>query len=461
MTAMPRVLVVEDDPVLRDALCDTIAFGGFPVRAAGDGREALALLGRHPVDLIVSDVQMPGMTGEGLLRAVRAAHPKLPVVLMTAYGSVERAVSAMREGAADYLVKPFSAEVLLEKLLSLQPSNLTSATMIAQDPAMRRVCSLADCVAESDATVLITGESGTGKEVLARYLHQRSPRSAQPMLAINCAAIPENMLESILFGYEKGAYTGAYQARPGKFEQANGSTLLLDEISEMDLALQAKILRVLQEKEVERLGGSRPVRLDVRVIATTNRRLAEAVADGRFREDLYYRLMVFPLHLPPLRERPEDILPLVESFLQRYAASTTAAMGLSAAVVDKIRSHAWRGNVRELENCIQRALLLAGSGPIQAEHVCFAETPTFGGRGSVDPFPEPATGPALPAAVLSGELREKEQDLIIAALQAAGGQRSVAAQALGISPRTLRYKLAKLREQGVLPPTVGRVSCHE
>ena len=310
MTAA-RVLIVEDDATLRRALCDTIEFGGYQVVDACNGIEALVHLDRENVDLVISDVQMAEMDGSELLQAVRRRSPQLPFVMMTAHGSVRDAVQAMRDGATDYLQKPFEAAVLLDMVsrMESQIPVLDSDDIVAEDPASKRILEICHRVAVSDATVLMSGESGTGKEVLARAIHRYSSRVDGPFVALNCAAIPENMLEAILFGYEKGAFTGAYQARPGKFEQANGGTLLLDEISEMALDLQAKLLRVLQEREVERLGGSKLIDLDVRVVATTNRTLTEEVAAGRFREDLYYRLNVFPILLPPLRDRPADILP--------------------------------------------------------------------------------------------------------------------------------------------------------
>jgi len=442
MTASPRILVVEDDATLRQALCDTIEYGGYQAIGAGNGEQALVALERQRVDLVISDVQMAGMDGQRLLREVRLRQPQLPFVMITAHGSIEHAVSAMREGATDYLVKPFAAEVLLEMLARLEPACRDDVAMIAEDPAMRRVCQLADRVAHSDATILITGESGTGKEVLAKYLHHGSSRKDGPMLAINCAAIPENMLESLLFGYEKGAYTGAHQSRPGKFEQANGGTLLLDEISEMDLGLQAKLLRVLQEKEVERLGGNRVISLDVRVIATTNRRLGDAVAAGRFREDLYYRLTVFPLQIPPLRERPADIAPLARRFLRahsppgRFLQFSDEAMAL-------LQSHPWRGNVRELENCVQRAALLTAGDRISARDI------NFGELGAPEAAAEFTAEQVVAAPALGGDLKARERDLITAALASTKGSRIEAARQLGISPRTLRYKLARLREQGV------------
>jgi two-component system response regulator FlrC len=443
MTESARVLVVEDDDTLREALCDTIEFGGYRAVAAGSGMEALSRLERESVDMVISDVQMDPMDGHCLLREVRSRLPGLPFVMITAHGSVRDAVAAMRDGATDYLLKPFEAQVLLDMVARMEPERESSGEMIAEDPATKRLCDLARRVAESDATVLIGGESGTGKEVLARFIHQQSPRVARPFLAINCAAIPENMLESMLFGYEKGAYTGAHQGRAGKFEQANGGTLLLDEISEMDLGLQAKLLRVLQEREVERLGGSKMIPLDVRVLATTNRQLEECVRQGQFREDLFYRLNVVPLTLLPLRQRPGDILPLARRFLARHASRP--GVRFDGAAEKLLLAHRWRGNVRELENCIQRAAILATGAEIGARDIELSE--------ALSAAADSATGaPGDTAPALEGDLKQREQEVILSALRAAGGNRSETAKRLGISPRTLRYKLARLREQGVELP---------
>jgi two-component system response regulator FlrC len=438
MNDMARVLVVEDDHTLRDALCDTIEFGGYRALAAENGLDALDQLADASIDMVISDVRMDGLDGHGLLREVRSRRPDLPFVMMTAHGSVRDAVAAMRDGATDYLLKPFEAEVLLDMVARMHTPAAANAKMIADDPVMRRVCDLADRIAPSEGTVLISGESGTGKEVLARYIHDRSPRAAKAFLAVNCAAIPENMLESMLFGYEKGAYTGAYQSRAGKFEQANGGTLLLDEISEMDLTLQAKLLRVLQEREVERLGGNKLIPLDVRVIATTNRRLEECVRDGSFREDLYYRLRVLPLPLPPLRERRSDILSLADAFLARYR--TRADQCFSAEATAALQAHPWPGNVRELENCIQRAAILASGSEIGAADLFLEASMTAAGAAQEEAGSSPA--------VLEGDLKQREQELILQALRDCGGSRKATAERLGISPRTLRYKLARLREQG-------------
>lgn len=447
MSDRTSVLVVEDDETLREALCDTILYGGYSVFSACNGIEALDILTNQSVDLVISDVQMDGMDGHELLREVKLLRPELPFVLVTAHGSIEKAVEAMRQGATDYLLKPFQAEVLLEMVSRLGASNTGHSDngMVAEDVKMQRACELARRVAPSSATVMISGNSGTGKEVLARYIHQHSERAEAPFIALNCAAIPEAMLESILFGYEKGAYTGAHQSRAGKFEQANGGTLLLDEISEMDLNLQAKLLRVLQEKEVERLGGVNLIPLDVRVLATTNRNLRDEVSAGKFREDLYYRLNVFPIHIPALRERPADIVPLARALLKRHAGEKD--ISLTEKAEKKLLTQNWEGNVRELENSIQRALILASGNLIDAPDIYFEDSLS----DDVESKPEVAGNDKL----LGGGLRAREKQLIVDALNAVDGCRKDAASRLGVSPRTLRYKLAKLKEQGVAIPAVG------
>jgi two-component system response regulator FlrC len=447
MNQPAKVLVVEDDATLRQALCDTITFGGYEAVEASSGVDALGKLSNHGVDMVISDVQMDHMDGRELLRKVRVTNPELPFVIITAHGSVEGAVDAMREGATDYLLKPFEAEVLLDMVSRMEPLRKGGASdVIMADPETAKVYALAQKVASNDASILISGESGCGKEVLAQYLHSHSIRVDQPFVAVNCAAIPENMLESMLFGYEKGAYTGAHQARAGKFEQANGGTILLDEVSEMPLALQAKLLRVLQERELERLGGDKVIDLDVRVIATTNRNLIEEVAEGRFREDLYYRLNVFPLHLAPLRERRADILPLAELFLSKYQPADRP-LKLDIPAAEKIRRATWQGNVRELENCIQRAVILSQPDGLVREEDVVITQPLL----SVEPAHAEAQVED-PQARLDGDLKQREHELICEALEASGGKKKEAAERLGISPRTLRYKLARLRECGVALP---------
>ena len=435
----PQVLIVEDDAALRGALCQTMEFGGYQVLNARNGKDALAVMDRETVDIVISDVQMDEMDGTELLQVIRRREPTLPFVMMTAHGSVQHAVQSMRDGATDYLQKPFEANVLLD-MVSRMETQLPSysSTMVAEDAATQQILDLALRVALTDASVLISGESGTGKEVLARAVHEGSERSEGPFIALNCAAIPENMLEAILFGYEKGAFTGAHKARPGKFEQANGGTLLLDEITEMPIELQAKLLRVLQEREVERLGGTGLIDLDVRVIATTNRALPEEVAAGRFRQDLYYRLNVFPLELPPLRERTLDIEPLVKRFLANHGQDRV--LSVSDAAVEKLAAHSWPGNIRELDNCIQRAVILASSSEIGPEAIVF------------DALPEAASTDPVDAPALDGDLKARERELIFSALSAVRGNRKQACTRLGISERTLRYKLARFRDEGYALP---------
>lgn len=439
-----KVLLVEDDRVLRQALGDTLEIGGFAYQAVGSAEEALEAVLEDAFSLVVSDVNMPGMDGHQLLSQLRRQQPQLPVLLMTAHAAVERAVEAMRQGAADYLVKPFEPKALLNLVERHAAGRVTGEEgPVACEPASRQLLELAARVARSDSTVLISGESGTGKEVLARYIHQQSPRAAQPFVAINCAAIPDNMLEATLFGHEKGAFTGAIAAQAGKFEQAEGGTLLLDEISEMPMALQAKLLRVLQEREVERVGGRKPISLDIRVLTTTNRDLAGEVAAGRFREDLYYRLSVFPLAWRPLRERPGDILQLAERLLARHVAKMKhASVRLSPAARACLQAYAWPGNVRELDNALQRALILQQGGVIEAADFCLA------GAIPLSAGTEPSLEVVADAGGLGDDMRRHEYQMIIDTLRAERGRRKEAAERLGISPRTLRYKLAQMRDAG-------------
>src|SRR5580693_7312032 len=365
-TLQESVLIVEDDAALREALTDTLRAAGIAPLAAADAREALKLLASEQIALVISDVQMPGASGYELLSDIKRLRADLPVVLMTAYGTIAQAVSAMREGATDYIVKPFDAQALIDMARRQLAARTAPGDLVASDPESKRTLALARKIAENDATVLITGESGTGKEVYARYIRDQSSRGDKPFVAINCAAIPDNMLEATLFGYEKGAFTGALAAHAGKFEQAQGGTLLLDEISEMDLGLQAKILRVLQEREVERLGSNRTLNLDVRLIATSNRNLPDEVRAARFRADLYYRLNVMSLRLPALRERRGDILPLARRAIQACARGAQADLSLSAEAERKLLHYDWPGNARELTNIVQRAAWLASGGIIHA-----------------------------------------------------------------------------------------------
>ena len=445
--SQPKVLVVEDDVSLREALSDTLQLAGYSVTSAADGTTALEALEKEKIDVVVSDVQMGPMDGSALLRNIKKHHPQLPVILMTAYGTIQKAVEAMHDGAADYIVKPFEIDALVSIIERYSAAVIENQSgLIAEDQRTRHLIELAKRVADTDATVMISGESGTGKEVFARYIHNNSRRSQGPFVAINCAAIPENMLEALLFGYEKGAFTGAYQASAGKFEQANGGTLLLDEISEMDLGLQAKLLRVLQEREVERLGGRKVIPLDVRVLATSNRIMREEVDAGRFREDLYYRLHVFPINIPALRERTSDILPLSKFLLQRHADGKIVPE-LTADAQALLLEHGWPGNIRELDNVMQRAMILRRGNSISSDDLCFEPSRDSRAISQIDVVELPAQ-----ANDLGDELKKKEQRLIIEALQAGNGNRKHAAMKLGISERTLRYKLARMRDEGVNIP---------
>ena len=420
------------------------------------------------------------MSGHDLLHEIQRRYPGLPTMLITAYGQISHAVSAMQSGAIDYLVKPFEPSVLVDAVTRVVGGGRQKSVdqPVAEDPISKRMFQLAAKVAASDSTVMISGESGTGKEVLARYIHQQSPRSDQAFVAINCAAIPENMLEAILFGHEKGAFTGAVASSPGKFEQANGGTILLDEISEMDPGLQSKLLRVLQEREVERVGGRKTIALDVRVIATTNRDLSDYVRENKFREDLYYRLTVFPMHWQPLRERTLDIMPLANALLKNHCRKMKlTGVTFAPDARDALMGHQWPGNVRELDNAIQRALVLHQGNVIHAGDLCLE----LGITGRMESGPAGTTSPASPHPVVSesgaespdrdaqdtyaeeslsglgalsstslgDEVRQREFRIIIQTLKKERGRRNRAAEQLGISPRTLRYKLAQMRDAGI------------
>jgi len=452
-----NVMIVEDDADLREALSDTLKLAGYHVWEASNGNAALNILSNEDVGMIVSDVQMDGMDGQTLLKRVKSQYPDIPVVLMTAYGTIKKAVEAMQAGAVDYLVKPFEAEVLVNMVCQYLLPEQEHVELVAEDEVTKNVLKLAQRVADSDATVLINGESGTGKEVFARIIHEHSSRKTGPYVAINCAAIPENMLEAMLFGYEKGAFTGAYKSSPGKFEVANHGTILLDEISEMDLGLQAKLLRVLQEKEVERLGGNEVTPLDIRVVATTNRDMKKEVKEGRFREDLYYRLNVFPLTLPPLRDRKDDVVALFKYLMRRHLEGTGKPVpSIDAGAEKSIVAHNWPGNVRELDNVTQRALILQSDGVIKADHIMFepdqvSDTSSENSLSVNSDIVE--TEMAMDSNDLLGDnLKNQEYRIILEALTSTNGSRKNAAEKLGISQRTLRYKLAKMRESGMSVP---------
>lgn len=464
-----KLLVVEDDEGLREALVDTLLLAGYNCSEVDSGEAALVVLNKNKFDLVISDIQMGGMSGLTLLQNIKDKYPTLPVLLMTAYATIDDAVNAMRDGAIDYLAKPFSPEVLLNQVSRYAPVNkVPSQTPIYGDPSTEKLFKMAEKVAASDASVMITGPSGSGKEVLSRYLHDKSARSEQAFVAINCAAIPETMLESTLFGYEKGAFTGAVQACPGKFEQAQNGTILLDEITEMPLELQVKLLRVLQEREVERLGARKTIKLNIRVIATSNRDIKKAVQAGTFREDLYYRLNVFPLQWLPLVQRQGDILPLAEHLLMRHAVDQSQAIpALTEAAKALLLAYPWPGNVRELDNVMQRALILSDGETVdstaliledlQFEHIYEQQESSIGPAvagelsQSQSDFDSENTQDK-DTAVLGQGLKEQEQKIILEALQTCNGKRKDVAELLGISPRTLRYKIARMKEQGVLLP---------
>jgi DNA-binding NtrC family response regulator len=464
-----RILVVDDEQNMRIALFEALSRNGYEVVLAEDGEMALALTAKINPALVITDIKMPRMDGIELLCRLKSKYPELPVVIITGYATVNSAVEALKHGASDYILKPFPVEVIEDTVAQVlsqaglpvrvegaaarrAASDNFAKPVIGRDERFLQLLQRAQDVASSKATVLILGESGTGKEVLARYLHQESDRRAGPFVAVNCAALPENLLESELFGHEKGAFTGAVITKKGKFEQANGGTLLLDEIGEIPLHLQAKLLRVLQEEEIDRLGGRGPVRIDVHVLATTNRDLEEAVKKGAFRQDLYYRLNVIPLRLPPLRLRPGDIPALAEHFIEKYCRRyDRPRKRLSAEACRLFLAWDWPGNVREMENLIERAVLLARGEELQAgdfweqEELGRQQKETIGpgmiGENPSTPVPADDFGGA--------SLREMERQMIMTTLRKTDNNRTHAAKMLGISVRTLRNKLQEYRQLGL------------
>ncbi len=467
--SIAKILVVEDDSELQEALVDTLTLNEFEVLAVSNAEEALVALDDE-IGMVFSDIRMDGMDGYTLMTRIRAIKPYLPVVLMTAYGTIEQAVEAMKAGSVDYIVKPFEAKVLVEKakIYFNRDASLEDDFVVA-DPVSQQLKTMAKKVAESDASILISGESGTGKEVLARYIHSQSSRSKQPFVAINCAAIPEGMLEAMLFGHEKGAFTGAAKSMPGKFEQAQHGTLFLDEIGEMKPELQAKLLRVLQEKEVERIGGTKTIQLDVRILSASNIDMKQAIQNHAFREDLFYRLNVFPMHLPPLRKRPRDIAAITERLLHRHCGVTRVEPMVSAPAMKRLIEYSWPGNIRELDNVIQRALVMMSGDTIREhdillDHECLS---ALGGKSSGGGKKEEGSSVESATDISEGgqtssegfkpleyplDLKARETQLILETLRQNGGHRQKTAEILNISPRTLRYKLAKLKEQGVELP---------
>jgi two-component system, NtrC family, response regulator HydG len=448
MAEPATLLVADDDPGLRESLERTLTREGYRVVLASDGRAALERVQAGGVDLIVTDLRMPGLTGLELLRAAKAIMPDVDVILLTAFGTVEEAVKAMKDGAYDFLTKPFRREQLIKlvdkalerrdlieqnKALKKQLEDIRAkGQMIGASPAFRRMLTLVEQVADSSATILIQGESGAGKELVARTIHERSGRRNGPFVAVNCAALPETLLESELFGYEKGAFTGAAGRKEGRFELANGGTLFLDEVADLSLVTQPKILRVLQEGEYERLGGTRTLQVDVRIVAATNQDLSDMVKEKRFREDLYYRLNVITVRVPPLRERHEDIRVLAQHYLRVYAAKNGRKLeGFSNEALERLESYAWPGNVRELENLIERTVLLARKDRIDAEDL-----------------PEEVAGVKRPPRdaileLVGTPLADIEQRLLDETLRITGGNKTQAAKLLGIDVRTVARKLER------------------
>jgi len=448
MAEPATLLVADDDPGLRESLERTLTREGYRVVLASDGRAALERVQAGGVDLIVTDLRMPGLTGLELLRAAKAIMPDVDVILLTAFGTVEEAVKAMKDGAYDFLTKPFRREQLIKlvdkalerrdlieqnKALKKQLEDIRAkGQMIGSSPSFRRMLTLVEQVADSSATILIQGESGAGKELVARTVHERSGRRNGPFVAVNCAALPETLLESELFGYEKGAFTGAAGRKDGRFELANGGTLFLDEVADLSLVTQPKILRMLQEGEFERLGGTRTIQVDVRIVAATNQDLADMVKEKRFREDLYYRLNVITVRVPPLRERHEDIRLLAQHYLRVYAAKNGRTLdGFSNEALERLESYRWPGNVRELENLIERMVLLARKDRIDAEDL-----------------PEEIAGVKRPPRdaileLVGTPLADVEQRLLDETLRITGGNKTQAAKLLGIDVRTVARKLER------------------
>ena len=446
---MARVLVVDDDASLRRILEYNLAEEGYAVATAASAEEALKALDRASFDLVVTDIKMPGMDGMQLLRRIKAESPETQVIVITAFGTIEMAVEAMKAGAFEYITKPFNRDELkltVRKALRVRDLETENVRLrrevkrrfgfeniIGDSPQMQEVFRLIEKVADTEASVLITGESGTGKELVARAIHYRSFRAERPFVAVNCAAIPRELLESELFGHKKGAFTGAIRDKKGKFEEAGGGTIFLDEIGEMPLELQPKILRALQEKEITPVGSNEVIRVDARVVAATNRDLEVAIEEGRFREDLYYRLAVVPIHMPSLRERPDDIPLLVAHFLKTLAPGRSVTVTPEA--MEALKRYTWKGNVRELENTIERLLILSDSDTIQLQDLpAKIRAPSEGGDPSGFSFTFPPEGIAL---------EEAERALILEALRRTGWNQSRAAKLLRVPRHILLYRMEK------------------
>ena len=451
-----NVLVVDDEPKLCDLLSSALSQNDVHVFTASNGVQALAILEQEDIDLVISDWRMPGMDGPQLLAEVKQRYSHLPVIVMTAYSTVKNAVQSMRNGAYDYIAKPFDIDELditVHKALQFRDILRDNARMraeldqhqpfdnlIGDSPSFRRVLQAIDSVRDSSATILLTGESGTGKEMVARAIHKHGSRADKPFVAVNCAALPEGLLESEMFGHRKGAFTGAVTDRVGRFMQADKGTLFLDEVGDMPLALQAKILRALQERVIEPVGDPRERKVDVRVIAATHKNLLEAVANKEFREDLYYRLNVFPIQLPALRERIEDIAPLARHFAHNLGATAGKRItGFSPDALQAMAEYNWPGNIRELQNCVERATIVATSSTIED-----SDLPPY--LFSAQPHQQCGvleSGPSVPPD-LEATIAEVEKAYILAALQQANGVQAAAAQLIGISERSFWYRLKKL-----------------
>ena len=446
MTAKKTVLVIDDEPLMREFVRETLERAGYDVSVAEDGTLGLAEFSKDPHHVVVTDLKMGGMDGMQVLERVKQDSPSTEIIMMTAYGTVETAVAAMKAGAADYIMKPFAPdelELIVDRAIArrrLEDENrylrqeLTEIYdfqhMVGTSPQIQEVYETIKKVADSRASVLIEGESGTGKELVARAIHYSGGRRDKPFIKLNCAALASGLLESELFGHEKGAFTGAHQRRIGRFDLADGGTLLLDEMGEISIALQAKLLRVLQEKEFERVGGTKPISVDTRILSTTNRNLQREVSKGRFREDLYFRLNVIPIHLPALRERKEDIPALVDHFIGRSNGENGRHVtGISDELLDMFMNHSWPGNIRELENYIERAVVLSSDDVLQPKHF------SFGLAGTA-----PRSGDGL-GVVAGMTVSQTERVLIEATLDKCGQNRTRTAELLGISVRTLRNKL--------------------
>ena len=448
-----RILVVDDDHAMRLALSESLESCGYDIVAAENGSEAVELFRKGKFDLVVTDMKMPGMTGIEVLRGVKKLSPEIPVILITAYGTVGTAVEAMKEGAAEFIMKPFSLDDLeavvkhvlntfIKKPLQKQEIMPPAQRIITKDPKFISIIEMLKNVAKSKSSIMIQGESGTGKELLAKYIHHHSNRGNHPFVAVNCAAIPHNLLESEMFGYEKGAFTGASQRKLGKFELAHTGTLLLDEVSEMDNHLQAKLLRVIQESEVDRLGGNAPIPVDVRIVATTNVHLPSAIENKTFRSDLYYRLNVIPVKIPPLRERNGDILYLTDHFLEKFAGERGVKKPLlSDQAAALLKTYPFPGNVRELENILERAVLMTDGSYISAESLYLepreGEKAVRSSESAPDPPPARDVVPLNPIKTL----KDVEKTLICETLNRVDGNKTKAAKLLGISVRTLWNKV--------------------